>query len=177
MDLPIGRGRGRIDSPPQTTQPGHTPYLNPLGQLMEVQEQNQREEGSQREQRVWTREARENGPMTPVGTGVRNVLTLTGTKGSSIINVSLTSSLRSDIQLRAQTPSRVMTARPLHHPQERGESGTSNSTMGTSNNSTPLMQLQMERARHHYELHRLDQRVGERFTDLELGLICLIWMM
>ena len=24
------------------------------------------------------------------------------------------------------------------------------------------MQLQRERARHHYELHRLDQRVGER---------------
>ena len=34
--------------------------------------------------------------------------------------------------------------------------------MGRSNNSTPLMQLQRERARHHYELHRLDQRVGER---------------
>ena len=37
-----------------------------------------------------------------------------------------------------------------------------NSAMGRSNNSTPLMQLQRERARHHYKLHILDQRVGER---------------
>ena len=36
VEPPTGRGRGRIDSPLQPLQPGHTPYLNPLHQLMEV---------------------------------------------------------------------------------------------------------------------------------------------
>ena len=60
---------------------------------MEVQEQRQREEDSRREQEFQTMELAENGPVDPIEEEDRNVLTLTGTGGSSIINASLTSSL------------------------------------------------------------------------------------
>ena len=60
---------------------------------MEVQEQRQREEDSRREQEFQTMELAENGPVDPIEEDDRNVLTLTGTGGHSIINISLTSSV------------------------------------------------------------------------------------
>ena len=60
---------------------------------MEVQEQRQREEDARREQEFQTMELAENGPVDPIEEADRNVLTLMGTGGSSIINISLTSSL------------------------------------------------------------------------------------
>ena len=59
---------------------------------MEVQEQRQREEESQREQRIQALEMAENNPTEQMEAERRSILTLTGAEGSSIINVSLTSS-------------------------------------------------------------------------------------
>ena len=59
---------------------------------MDVEEQRQREEDSRRDQEFQTMELAENEPADPIEEGGRNVLTLTGTEGSSII-ISLTSSL------------------------------------------------------------------------------------
>ena len=129
---------------------------------MEVQEQRQREEESQRAQRIQALETAENDPTEQMEAERGNILTLTGAEGSSIINVSLTFSSRSNTQLRVQMPSQLATGSPQNQPPERSKSSTSSLNEERTNNSTPLMQLQRERARHHYELHRLDQRVGER---------------
>ena len=77
---------------------------------MEVQEQRQREEESQREQGNRTREVMENRPLVSVEIEDQNVLTLTGSDGNSIINVSLTSSS----QPGARTSSQRMTASQQH---------------------------------------------------------------
>ena len=121
---------------------------------MEVQEQRERED-SRREQEFQTLELAENGPVDSIEEEDRNVLTLTGTGGSSIINISLTSSLQSDNQPRAPKQGGTMS---LSHPpwEERG-TDTPNSAKRRSDNSTPLIQLQRERVRHHQELHHLDQ--------------------
>ena len=126
---------------------------------MEVQEQRQREDEFQREERTQALETVENDPTEQVEVERRNILTLTSTGGSSIINVSLTSSSQSNTQLRVWTPSQIATGSPQNQPPERSESSTSSLTVGRTNNSTPLMQFQRERARHHYELHRLDERL------------------
>ena len=136
---------------------------------MEVQEQRQREDESQREQRTWALETVGNGPTEQVEAERRNTPTLTSTGRSSIINVSLTSSSQLNTQLKIWTPSQLATGSPQNQPPERSESSTSNLTEERTNNSTPLMQLQRERARHHYELHRLDQRVGERLYGPRTG--------
>ena len=59
-------------------------------------------------------------------------------------------------------PSQEVTAQPQQCTMEGGGSGTLSLTTVSTGNSTPIMQLQRDRARHHYELHRLDQRMGER---------------
>ena len=45
-----------------------------------------------------------------------------------------------------------------HQPWGERGTDTPNSAMRRSDNSTPLIQLQRERVRHHQELHHLDQR-------------------
>ena len=49
-----------------------------------------------------------------------------------------------------------------HQPWEERGTDTPNLATRRSDNSTPLIQLQRERVRHHQELHHLDQQVGER---------------
>ena len=144
---------------------------------MEVQEQRQREEESQREAGTRAMGAIENKPLAPVGTEGRNVLTLTDTGGSSIINVSLTSSLQPDIRPRIRPPSQEVTARPPQQSDEGRRSTTPNLVPIRSDNSIPIMQLQRERARHHYEPHGLDQRVGERLYGTGTDHTCPTWMM
>ena len=61
----LEEGEEEWTPPPQSTHPGCTPYLNPLRQLMEVQEQRQREEDSRREQDFQTMELAEMGLLTP----------------------------------------------------------------------------------------------------------------
>ena len=124
---------------------------------MEVQGQRQREEDSRRDQEFQTMELAENGPADPIEEGGRNVLTLTGTEGSSTINVSLTSSLQSDKQPRTRMPQQGDTMSLPHQPWEERGTDTPNSAMRRSDNSTPLIQLQKERVRNHQELHHLDQ--------------------
>ena len=73
---------------------------------MEVQEQRQREEDSRIKQEFQTMELAENGPVDPIEEKDRNVLTLMGIGGSSIINVGLTSSPQSIINLEPGHPSK-----------------------------------------------------------------------
>ena len=74
---------------------------------MEVQEQRQREEESQGRLGIRPVSATEGEPPDLGGHEGRNMLTLTGTDGSSIINVSLTSSSQSGVPPRMRTPSQA----------------------------------------------------------------------
>ena len=145
VEPPARRGRGRIDSNLQSLQPGCTLYLNPLHQLMEVQEQRQREEESKRRLGIRPVSATEDEPPDAGGDEGRNVLTLMGTDGSSIINISLTSSSQPGVPPRMRTPSQA-TVTPNQQTDARERIIMLPSSPGRPGYSTSIMQLQRERA-------------------------------